>query len=106
MLTNEQILEAIEQMKIQCDLKMANYEAVSARSVLNELGYEAHATQVLEEIARRGFNYCLDHEILCNSGEVDETHRDYGKQIYPPSSACYWGPDQLKSRLNCLHTPR
>ena len=59
-LTAAQLKEAIDQMKIQCDLKMNGYLPVSARSVLYELGYEADIDQLLQVIYDGGFQYCLD----------------------------------------------
>lgn len=78
------INEAIRQMCTHCDLKMRDYEPVSARGVLYELGFgEDEAETVLEYLDANGFTYCLD--------------RFYGNR--PSAQACYWGPDQLKSRL-------
>lgn len=99
MLTTAQIIEAIDQMKVTCDLKMVNYELVSARSLLNELGYEADADQILEAIAGAGFDYCLDSHIRCSSGVGNE-----GRREYPSQDVCYWGPDQLKSRLEFVRS--
>jgi hypothetical protein len=99
MLTKAQVDEAIEQLKVQCDLKMADYESLSARSGLNELGYAADdVDQVINTIAERGFNYCLDSHVKCSSGVAG------GGEEYPSPDVCYWGPDQLKSRLNSLRT--
>jgi hypothetical protein len=103
MLTQDQLKEAIEQMKVHCDLKMADYEAVSARSVLYELGYEADAEQVLKAIYDAGFTYCLDRDFSAthfdpnNPKAVNDMVTDY-----PSADACYWGPDQLKSRLEAV----
>ena len=90
-MTKAQISEAIDQMKVSCDLKMANYEMVSARGLLYELGYHGDdAEAVLQACADSGFNYCLDPAYHVSPSN------DPG-----PISAdvCYWGPDQLKSRL-------
>lgn len=89
-----QIKEAIEQVMIHCDLKMANYEMVSLRSCLDELGYGTTDTQeVIEYVANKGFDYCLDYTIKCKGPDGPE---------YPSSDVCYWGPDQLKSRLQFI----
>lgn len=90
MLTQSQVLEAIEQMKVQCDLAMPEYRMLSARSTLYELGYEEHVEQVLAYIFEHGFTYCLDPAY--HEGSL--TKIEY--------SVCYWGPDQLKSRLDSL----
>lgn len=97
-LTDEQIREAIEQMKTHCDLHMAEYTPLSARSTLYALGYQADADQVLQYIYDRGFTNCLDHRFL-------STFYDGSSELrteYPSEDVCYWGPDQLKSRLNSL----
>lgn len=91
MLTNAQIKEAIEQMKTHCDLAMPEYRYLSARECLYELGYEADVEQILQELYNGGFTYCLDSSFRTKDGE------------YTPDSACYWGPDQLKSRLWSVH---
>ncbi len=90
MLNQDQISEAIEQMKVQCELKMAGYEMCSARQLLRELGYHGEdADTVILAIAKRGFDYCLDPQVP-HDGQR------------PTSSVCVWGPDQLLSRLQCL----
>jgi len=93
-LTTEQVIDAVRQMHSHCDLLMAKYEAgigeyktVSARGVLYELGFGDNVDQILDAIASAGFNYCLDYSIRCPSGE------------YPAREVCYWGADQLESRL-------
>jgi hypothetical protein len=97
MLTKEQIKEAIDQMKVSCDLAYANdYEMVSARSVLNELGYGDDVEQILIAISEAGFNYCLDSHIKHNSANKEIP------QEYPDQQVCWWGPDQLKSRLESI----
>lgn len=96
MLTDTQVTEAIEQMLVQCDLAMETYKMLSARSVLRELGYGDEDTmQVLRFIAAGGFDYCLDAEIRMTG------HHD-ARGEFPDWQVCYWGPDQLASRLHCL----
>lgn len=83
-MTNKQVIEAIRQMCTHCDLKMQDYSGVAARGVLYELGFSEDETeQVLQHLHDGGFTYCLDPR--------------YGNK--PSLQACYWGPDQLKSRL-------
>jgi hypothetical protein len=91
-LTEDQCNEAIAQMLTSCDLAMAEYRPLSARLVLTELGYSEHMEQILAYIAAGGFDYCLDRTIPA-SGHNNE---------FPSQDVCYWGPDQLKSRLQCL----
>jgi hypothetical protein len=98
-LTNEQLDDAIRQMIVHCELKMQNYEGVSARGALIELGYgQQQLDQVLADIAARGFDYCLDRTIECSDGEGGRG------RTYPSQDVCVWGPDQLKSRLQCLRS--
>jgi hypothetical protein len=92
-----QINEAIEQMKTHCELKMVNYEPISARSCLYELGYHGEDTeQVLQRIYDGGFTVCLDSHFKSQGVYPDFTPE------YPSPDVCYWGPDQLKSRLDSL----
>ena|ERR1043165_235802 len=100
MLSEEQVKEAIEQMKVTCDLKMQGYLPVSARSVLYELGYHGeNCEQVLQYIYDRGFTYCFDSHF--RSEWYDPNKREQVSE-YPDPDVCYWGPDQLKSRLECI----
>ena len=83
-----QLDEAVSQMKIHCDLKMADYEMVSARSVLNELGFPPiWVEQILQHLYDSGFTYCLDPDY--HKGSEDRIS----------AGVCYFGPDQLKDRL-------
>lgn len=91
MLTQDQIRDAIEQMKVHCDLAMPEYRMLSARSCLRELGFEDDADQILHALYLAGFSYCLDSKFPTKDGD------------YTPQSACVWGPDQLKSRLWSVH---
>lgn len=96
MLTQDQINESIEQVKVHCDLLMPNYEMVSLRSALYTLGYtESDADQIIRYCAEKGFCYCIDPIIATKS------YPDF-KPEFPQASVCYWGPDQLKSRLWCV----
>lgn len=97
-MTEDQIYEAIRQLHVQCELKQPNYEMVSVRSALNELGYNSKDIEtIILFIAKGGFAYCMDHTIAVN-------HPDNPKKYeYPSQDVCYWGPDQLASRLSCLN---
>jgi hypothetical protein len=100
-LTEDQVIEAVHQVMVTCDLKMADYEAVSLRSALAECGYRGEqAQQVINHVAAGGFDYCLDPSI-----PMTGHHDAQGEK--PSYEVCYWGPDQLKSRLQCLsNVPR
>jgi hypothetical protein len=102
-LTDTQVDEAIKQMKSDCQLSVekykqgvGEYESLSARMVLRRLGFDtADTLQVLQAIAARGFDYCLDAHI-----PMTGHHEAQGE--YPDWQVCYWGADQLLSRLNSL----
>ena len=75
-----------------------NYDPITLRSVLYLLGYEEdEAEEVLRAVAGGGFEYCLDPAIECNSGDHEKPGR-----IHPPHFECRWGPDQMRSRLDCV----
>jgi hypothetical protein len=96
-LTTDQVREAVQQMRVHCDLKMVDYELVSARAALYELGYHGEdAEQVLKALYDGGFTYCLDVD-------YHTSPRDNDGPISP--DVCYWGPDQLRSRLDSVHLP-
>jgi hypothetical protein len=99
-LADEQVDEAIQQMIEHCKLlEETNYHVVSARGVLNTLGYHDEIDQlhILRDIADRGFDYCLDPWIPMTG------HHEARGEL-PHSDVCYWGPDQLRSRLHCLRS--
>lgn len=90
MLTPDQLSAAVQQMKAHCQSLMDRYEAgtgpykmVSARGVLGTIGFDNVADEVLQYMADRGFDYCLDPK--------------YGNR--PSAAACVWGADQLESRI-------
>lgn len=94
-LTQDQLLDARRQMRSHCRLVMENYEAgtgeyemLSARGVLNTLGFHGdEVEQVLQYLFDGGFTYCLDPDY--HRGSVDR----------PSMSVCHFGADQLESRL-------
>lgn len=95
----KQQIEAVKQMitftrELEDAYKQGTgeYAMVSARGVLMHLGYKATDTlAILQFIAERGFWYCLDAMI---------PHRDDNE--CPDWRVCYWGMDQLRSRLECV----
>lgn len=92
-MTEDQIQDAVRQVRVHCDLLMENYEMVSMRSALYTLGFDPdEADEVIQYCADHGFSYCLDPMIPAKS------YPDFIEE-YPVASVCYWGPDQLKSRL-------
>jgi len=87
-MTNEQIIEALQQVVIDCkNLEEYDYHSVSLRGELYKLGYEPiEADQCITHAFAEGFNYCIDPMYPSNNEPT-------------PDFACYWGPDQLRSRL-------
>jgi len=96
-MSDPEIVDAITKVKALCDEHYADgYRAISMRSGLVEAGYSGEQiAPVLEYVASHGFEYCLDHTIECSSGTEKPRSR-------PDQDVCWWGPDQLKSRLDCL----
>ena len=90
-MTATQIQEAIDQMKSDCQLRVDGdrYEAVSARGILYALGFssEDEADQVLARLFEGGFTYCLDPKF----------HK--GNEARISEGVCYFGPDQMLSRI-------
>ena len=103
-MTEDQVTEAIKQVKVQCDLLMATYEPVSMRGALYSLGYsEDDADTVIRYVADHGFDYCLDPMIAATHYDPNNSQAIDGMVTDRPSrDACHWGPDQLKSRLNFI----
>jgi len=102
--TKEQIKEAVAQMRSHCQLleETSDYHGVSARGVLYELGYGADdADEVIRALADGGFAYCLDPMIEATHFDPNNARAVDGMVTDRPSAdACYWGPDQLRSRLD------
>lgn len=99
MLTDEQVSEAIDQVVCFCSERVAanNYEAISVRGTLNQLGYDRdHQDQVLARLFEGGFTYCLDPKF----------HRGNPEYGTPSMDVCHFGPDQLVSRIRCCHWSR
>jgi len=71
------------------------YPAVSVRGLARALGHEALLDDVLAACVEGGFEYCLDQTIPSSS------YPDF-IPTNPPAFACSFGPDQLRSRLDCV----
>jgi hypothetical protein len=94
---NLDINQAIDEVKAYCDTLMKGYHPVSLRSALYALGYDKEESDaVIRDCAERGFTNCIDPIIATKS------YPDF-EERFPTSDVCYWGPDQLKSRLWSLH---
>jgi len=96
-LNQDQIYDAINQVKVHCDILMEGYQPAFLRGILYELGYDEHeADQVIRFCAAKGFTNCIDPMIAVSNVEGIDGPK------YPSADVCHWGPDQLKSRLQCL----
>jgi hypothetical protein len=96
-MTTDQVNDAIRQLHSFCRAReeIKDYESMSARGVLYDLGYEEdEADEVLVAIYQGGFTHCLDP-----SFKGQGVYPDFVPE-YPPAFACYWGPDQLRSRVH------
>jgi hypothetical protein len=67
------------------------YAMASVRSLAGELGFAELLPDILEVCAANGFGYCLDETIPCGTDHE-----------LPDRNVCYWGCDQLRSRLDCV----
>lgn len=91
-----EIHTAIDRLMTECEERQASYKMTSARSGLKHLGYsEAEQDEVIKFIAEGGFDYCLDPKIVMTG-----PHEAAGEK--PDWQVCYFGPDQLLSRLMAL----
>lgn len=99
-LTTDQVKDAIAQMESHCRLSMdkyregvGEYEMLCAREVLSTLGFHGDdRDQVLQALYDGGFQNCLDPDY--------HNYRDGQRRI--SLSVCYWGADQLESRLRSV----
>lgn len=65
------------------------------------MGYNSEeADEVVIYCAHRGFTNCIDPMIAVRTYSSDF------KPEFPVEDVCYWGPDQLLSRLDSLMTFR
>jgi len=71
------------------------YPMVSVRSLATQLGYGELLSDIIEACVDGGFDYCLDRTVPAKSDP------DF-KLTYPSQDVCYFGPDQLRSRLDCV----
>lgn len=70
------------------------YPMLSTRIVITILNYNKfEADEILTYIHGNGFNYCLD--------PIFPSRLDDG-ETPTPEFACWWGVDQLRSRLACV----
>ena len=88
-MTKEQTLDAIEQMKVHCKMTMeGDYDYLSARGTLYTLGFHGEECEhVLKTLFDGGFKNCLDPSY---------------SEIRISEDVCYWGADQLLSRLQSI----
>jgi len=92
-LTNEQIEDAVKQLRTHCALEMEkparDWQYMCVRGILHDLGYHGEDTvQIMDAIYDHGFTYCFDPD-----------YQHANSDTYPSADSCYWMPDQLSSRL-------
>lgn len=89
------VLEALQAIRAEAhrreDLKP--YQMASVRSLANELGFSKLLPVILRACVEGGFSYCVDQDIPTNGPDGEE---------FPDWQVCYWGCDQLRSRLDCV----
>jgi len=107
-MTDDEIREAFQRVCDHCDELMDGYIGTSMRRSLKYLGYSrVQQDELIRYCAMNGFDYCLDPLIAAthfdpnNPKAIDNMVTDY-----PEAWACEWGPDQLKSRVQCVRLPR
>lgn len=99
------VLDALRAIRAEAHrLEQADgYQFASVRGLVTKLGLTELFDDVLDACYEGGFQYCLDrtrsatHFDPNNPAAVDSMVTDY-----PPQSACEWGADQLRSRLDCV----
>jgi hypothetical protein len=98
-----QIHEALEQVLVSCELAQAEYTPMAMRSALIDLGYSSDADQIVAFVAAGGFTYCMDPSVSATHYDPNNREAVNGMVTdYPGPDACFWGPDQLASRLRSL----
>lgn len=101
-MTENDIKQAVARMVNHCTIlntaykdELLPYEMASARNVLMCLNYSKRDQDlVLGYLHAHGFSYCLD--------PMFATKNEAGDWEPTPEFACWWGIDQLLSRLRCV----
>lgn len=94
-MTQEEKINAINKVIDLCKTRQDAYTMTSLRSALTTLQYHPEDTQEVIEFVAESWDYCLDHTIpMTGSHEAASEKPDW--------RVCYWGPDQLASRLYCV----
>lgn len=92
-MNESEIHNALDRLMAECEQRQAKYIMTSARSGLVALGYNSEEQdEIIRFIAAGGFDYCLDPKIVMTGH-----HEAAGEK--PNWQVCYFGPDQLLSRL-------
>lgn len=92
----KEIKEKLEIVMELCDSLMEGYKMISLRKALEYYqGLSRERTdEIIRYVADRGFSYCVDPIIPVHAVGMDTKE-------FPNYEVCFWGPDQLKSRLYC-----
>lgn len=102
---NEQIQKAIDRVITLCGERTRNgYKATSVRSALRDLEYESSdIEEIIDFVAEGGFTYCMDPRIEATHFDPNNPRAVNGMVTDRPQEfACFWGPDQVASRLHAL----
>jgi hypothetical protein len=93
------IIEALRAIRQECSAReeASNYAPVSVRGIASKLNLQVPIEDILQACVDGGFTYCLDHTVEATAYDGNEM-----RTSYPSQGACYWGPDQLRSRLDCV----
>lgn len=91
------VLEALQAIRAEAArLERDDYKVVSVRSLWHDLELTVPLAKVLAACAEGGFTYCLDYTIPIRM------NTDSGTHDHPHQDTCYWGADQLRSRLDTV----
>lgn len=90
MTPQEAVQQSIMLLRALEETAELRYTMFSARSVLVHLNLDKHEQdEVLDYMHKNGFAHCLDPRYPSNNERT-------------PEHACWWGVDQLRSRLQCV----
>ena len=93
---NDPVLHALKAIRAEAHRleESPGYHFESVRSLAERLGFGHMLEEILYVCASNGFSYCLDRTIA--------SHGPDGPREFPPQDVCFWGADQLRSRLDCV----
>lgn len=100
------VLSALQAMRAEAhrlEQPGEGYPAVSVRGLAFSLGFGDVFEDILEACVDGGFTNCLDCTVEFTSFDPNGPDAVNGMTTGKPAQwACEWGPDQLRSRLDCV----